>query len=94
MFKMVKRIIGIILIIAIIFIALALWRGGEPFKWFGKKSENAGKIIREKSKAVGEEADRIKEKKEHIKEVTEQVTKGVGKAGEKIKNIGSKDDEK
>jgi len=87
MFKLIKRLIGIIIIAAIIFLALALWQGGKPFRWFGKKSEQAGEIVREKSEEAGKEADDIKKKTENMKGTTKKVTKGIKNTGEKIKDI-------
>lgn len=87
MFKLIKRIICILLIVGVVFIAISLWQGGEPFRWFGKKSEKAGEVIKEKSEAISEDADRIKEKTEQIMDVTKKATKGIEKTGEKIKGI-------
>ena len=94
MFKLIKRLIGVIIIAAIVFIALSLWKGGNPFRWFGEKSEQAGEIVKEKSKAIGEEADRIKEKTKDIKDTTRKVTEGIKKTGEKIKDISGSKTEK
>lgn len=91
MFKLIKRLIGVIIIAAIVFIALSLWQGGKPFRWFGKKSEQAGGIVKEKSEEIGKEADKIKKKTEDMKDTTKKVTEGIKNTGEKIKDIaGSK----
>jgi predicted nucleic acid-binding Zn-ribbon protein len=90
-FRLIKRLIGLIIIAAIVFIALSLWQGGNPFRWFGKKSERAGEVIKKKSEEVGEEADKIKKKTDGIKSTTKKVSEGIKKTGEKIKEItGSK----
>ncbi len=82
MFKLLKRLICIVVIALIIFFGLALWEGGEKFRWFGRKSEKAGRIIKKESESVGEKADKIKE--------------GVGKVEKGIKKLkgDSKTDEK
>ncbi len=93
MFKLIGRVIGIIIILAIIFIAISLWHGGEPFRWLGKKSEQAGEVIKEKSDVIGEEADRIKEKTGDIKDKTKEVADGIVKTKDAIKDLaGSKSD--
>jgi|GEM_PF-729637 hypothetical protein len=91
MFKLIKRLIGLIIIAAIVFLALSLWQGGNPFRWFGKKSEQAGEVIKKESEVVGEKADKIKKKTDDIKGTTKKVGEGIKKTGEKIKEFtGSK----
>ena len=93
MFKMLIRLIGIIIIAAIVFLSLSLWQGGKPFRWFGKKSGQAGEILKEKSQEVGEQADKLKEKTEDIRDTTKKVGDGIRRTGEKIRDIaGSKAD--
>jgi hypothetical protein len=87
LFKLIRRLIGIILIAAIAFLALSLWQGGKPFRWFGKQSEQAGEIVRQKSEEAGEKADTIKKRTEDMKETTKKVTGGIKKTGEKIRDI-------
>lgn len=83
MFKLIKRVICILLIVGVVFIALSLWQGGRPFRWFGKKSEKAGEVIKEKSEEIGKEADRIKEKIERIKDAKKRLTEGIKKQEKK-----------
>ena len=88
---MIRRLIGIIIIAALIFLALSMWQGGKPFRWFGKKSEQAGEVIKQKSEEVGEEADKLKKRTEDIKSTTKKVGEGIKKTEEKIRDItGSK----
>jgi hypothetical protein len=88
---MIRRLIGIIIIAALIFLALSLWQGGKPFRWFGKKSEQAGEVIKQKSEEVGDEADKLKKRTEDIKSTTKKVGEGIRKTEEKIRDItGSK----
>lgn len=87
MFKLVRRLIGIVILAAIVFLALSLWQGGKPFRWFGQKSEQAGEVLKKKSEEVGEEAEKIKRKTEDMKETTKKVGEGIRKTGEKIKDI-------
>ena len=91
MFRLIKRLIGIIVIAAIVFLALSLWQGGGPFRWFGKKSERAAEVIKKKSEQVGDEADKIRRKSGNIERTTKKVGEGIKRTGEKIKEItGSK----
>ncbi len=93
MFKLIRRLIGFIIIAAIVFLILALWQGGNPFRWFGKKSERAGEIVKQRSEEAAEKADKIKKKTDDIKGATKKVGEGIKKTGEKIKEItGSKTD--
>jgi len=87
MFKMIRRIIALALIAGIVFLALSLWKGGDPFRWFGKQSEKAGEIIRDKSEDIGKEADRIKEQSGDMKEATEKVKHGIENTGKIVKEI-------
>jgi len=94
MFKLIRRLIGIAILAAIVFLALSLWQGGKPFRWFGQKSEQAGEVLKNKSEEVGEEADKIKRKTEDMKETTKKVGEGIRKTGEKIKDITGTKNEK
>jgi hypothetical protein len=91
MFRLIKQLIGLIILAAIVFLALSLWQGGSPFRWFGNKSEWAGEVIKKKSQEVGDEADKIKRKTGDFKDTTKKVGEGIKKTGEKIEEItGSK----
>ena len=93
MFRLIKLLIGIIIISAIIFLALSFWLGGAPFRWLGQKSEQAGEIVKEKSEEMGKEADKIKQRTDTVRDTTKKVTDGIKKTGEKIKEFtGSKTD--
>lgn len=94
MIKLMVRLVGLLIIGGIIFLALSLWQGGKPFRWFGEKTEQAGEIIKEKSAEMGNEADKIKEKAENVKGTARKVADGVKKAGDKVKNIAGTNDKK
>jgi hypothetical protein len=94
MIKFIVRLIGLIMLGGIIFLALSFWQGGKPFRWFGEKTEQAGEVIKEKSKEVGNEADKIKEKTEYVKSTTKKIKEGIRQTGDKIKNIAGSKDEK
>lgn len=93
MIKMIFKLIGLFLLALVIFLALSLWKGGDPFRWFGYKSEQAGEILKEKSEDLGKEADRIKKRTDSVRDTTKKVTDGIRKTGDKVKDFtGSKTD--
>lgn len=65
-----KTILAGIILIAII-IALTVWKGGEPFRWAGDKTEKIGRLIgkfgdlidgiKEGKKKAGETLDKFKD---------------------------------
>lgn len=87
MFKLIKQLIGLTIIAGLIFLALSLWKGGKPFRWFGEKSEIAGEVIKKKSEEIGKEADDIKKKTDNVQSTTKKVADSVKKAGEKVKEV-------
>jgi hypothetical protein len=93
MFKLMKRLIFIAFILTVVLLALSLWQGGTPFRWFGEKSEQAGIIMKETSEELGNEADKIKKKTDAIQKSTREVSEGLKKTGEKVRELaGSKDE--
>lgn len=80
MFKLLRRLICILILAAIAFVVISVLSGGEKFRWFGKNVE-------QRSEKVGEEADKLKEK-------SDKVLKGIEKAKEKVKGFIGKKDEK
>lgn len=75
MFKLIRRVICIAVILAIITMGLAFWRGGERLLWFGKKAEETGKAVREKTEEFVKEADKTKKEAEDIKKRIEEITR-------------------
>ena len=45
MFKLISKILSFIIFIILVVVALAVWKGGEPFRWLGRKTAEAGRII-------------------------------------------------
>lgn len=45
MFKLIFRIIVTAIILIVLTLFLAFWKGGEGFRWIGEKIESAGKAI-------------------------------------------------
>jgi hypothetical protein len=87
MFKLLRRLIALALLAGIVFLALSLWKGGDPFRWFGKQSEKAGEVIRDRSEDIGKEADRIKKQSGDLKEATEKVKNGIQETGKIMKDV-------
>jgi methyl-accepting chemotaxis protein len=87
MFKLVTRLMGIVVVAGLILLALSMWEGGQPFRWIGIKSQQAGEAIRKRSEELGEAADKIRKKAGSVRNVTERVTEGIEEAGTKIENI-------
>ena len=94
MIRLIFRLIGLIIIGGILFLALSLWQGGKPFRWFGQKTEQAGEIIKEKSKKLGDEADKLKETTDSMKKTSNKIREGIRKTGDKIKDVAGSKDEK
>ncbi|MEW6409035.1 MAG: hypothetical protein AB1488_02845 [Nitrospirota bacterium] len=65
------------LIAIIIFVTVVLWGGGERIRWLGEKSEEAGKVIKEKSEELGDKADTIKQEIEEKKEKVEKTVRKI-----------------
>lgn len=87
MFKLIRRLIALALLAGIVFLALSLWKGGDPFRWVGKQSEKAGEVIRDRSEDIGKEADRIKKQSGDLQEATEKVKNGIQETGKIMKDV-------
>ncbi|GBE37151.1 hypothetical protein BMS3Bbin07_01310 [bacterium BMS3Bbin07] len=73
MFKLIRRFICLAIIAVVAFMVIAILKGGEPFRWFGQKSEEAGQLIQEKSDELAEKADNIQSTKQKLKEQTKKA---------------------
>lgn len=98
MFKLFRMFIYLVIIAGVI-IAFILWNGGDKIRWLGKKSEDIGRTIKEKSEYTGDKSDRLKEKIEEKKEAIEDKIKtvvekaeehGIIKREEKLENRSKK----
>jgi Sec-independent protein translocase protein TatA len=79
MFRLVRRIICLLVTALIVFFVIALWCGGEKFRWFGEKT---GGAIRESSEKLGNKADEIRETRD---EVADKIKKLTGDKAEPVK---------
>ncbi|MEW6117345.1 MAG: hypothetical protein AB1553_10650 [Nitrospirota bacterium] len=82
MCTLIKRILCISVIGVIAFLVIALWSGGEKFRWFGEKT---GGAIRKSSEELGEKADAIKETKDTA---TEKIKKWTGTKDDEPEETG------
>ncbi len=81
MIKMLMRLVFLAIVVGFIFIGLAIYSGGERFRWLGKRAAEQGE-------KVGEKADKIKQ-------VSDKIIKGIGQTAEKVKEFtGSKESKK
>jgi len=69
MFKAIFRIITLTTFSVILIIALAFWKGGEPFIWLGKKTIVIGRTLIEFGYAI----DELKGKKKRIEKTYKEL---------------------
>ncbi len=81
MLKLIKYLIYLCIIAGII-IAFVMWNGGDKIRWFGRKSEEIGHTVKEKSEAVGKKSDNLEEGLSDKKEFIEEKVKAVVKKAE------------
>jgi hypothetical protein len=69
MFKFIFRTITTVLFLVVLTVVLAVWKGGEPFRWIGKKTEAVGRSIIQ----FGEFIDELREGGKKTQEAFEQL---------------------
>ncbi|HDZ62658.1 MAG TPA: hypothetical protein ENH40_05895 [Nitrospirae bacterium] len=70
MFKLLFKLIGSVILVIAIIVGVAVWKGGEPFRWVGDGTIIIGEAIKE----VGNTIDEIKQ----------GITQGQKQAAKKI----------
>ncbi len=85
MFKLISRIISLIMFLIIVIAALAFWKGGEPFRVLGEGMVIAGEEIqifgnlidemKEGGEKVGEQLKEMKETLDTLKESPKEQEK-------------------
>ncbi|MBI5196296.1 MAG: hypothetical protein HZA10_08240 [Nitrospirae bacterium] len=73
MFKLIFRIIAVFVILIVAVIALAVWKGGDGFRWIGRKTESAGRAVEK----LGDMVDGIKEGKERAGKALKGIKEGM-----------------
>jgi len=81
MFKMIFRIIFIIVFVIFLSIGIAVWKGGEPFRWLGEKTVTTGKIIQR----FGDYIDDVKAGGHKIKKTYEEIKETISPEKEENK---------
>jgi Sec-independent protein translocase protein TatA len=76
---LIRKLIFWPIILVILILAILLWSGGDKLRWFGQKTEETGKTIREKA----EDLDRLKKGIEQKKETVNKTLQGVVDTAEK-----------
>jgi cell shape-determining protein MreC len=57
MFKLIFKLISFLILSVIFLVFLAFWKGGEPFRWTGEKTEKIGKLVQ----TIGNKIDELKQ---------------------------------
>jgi methyl-accepting chemotaxis protein len=97
MIKNVRRLILLLVILAVAFFVLSIESGGKRLRWLGdffrKTTYEAGEtadLIKESSdnvrKTAKETADSVKKTGDQIKDTSEKVSRTVKRTGDKIKD--------
>lgn len=73
MFRFIFRTITLTIFTIILIAGIAVWKGGEPFRWLGKKTEDVGKMIIE----FGDIVDELKGKKQKVEKTYKELKEGV-----------------
>ncbi|MBF0565299.1 MAG: hypothetical protein HQK89_08655 [Nitrospirae bacterium] len=67
MFKLIRRIIFLAILLVIAFVVIAIYYGGDKFRWLGDKAEKAGHSLKDISKTAAKDADEMKRNKDYFK---------------------------
>ncbi|RJQ18481.1 MAG: hypothetical protein C4560_07340 [Nitrospiraceae bacterium] len=84
MFRFLFRTILFIVLVVFLSAALAVWKGGEPFRWLGGKTVNAGRGIEK----FGDYVDDLKKGGRQIKKTYESIKDAVTSENEKAAGKG------
>ncbi|HXX58066.1 MAG TPA: hypothetical protein VEI96_08715 [Thermodesulfovibrionales bacterium] len=79
MFKLISRLVFLVILVLVAFIVLSIYSGGEKIRWFGREVEH-------ESRRLGETADKIKEK-------SDKITKGMKTTREKVDDLTGRKNE-
>ncbi len=71
MTKLIFRVTSTILILIILTVVLAFWKGGAPFRWVGEKTVAAGETIIHFGDIVDELKEGAKKAQETLKQLKE-----------------------
>jgi len=65
MFRLVFRITALLSILMVLLIGVAIWKGGEPFRWLGRKTVAIGREMTD----LGDMIDSLKGKKRRVEKI-------------------------
>ena len=68
-FKLIRKTISLIILIIILLVAIAIWKGGEGFRWIGKKTEQIGRSV----ERFGDKVDEIRSNKQKAEKTIKQL---------------------
>jgi len=94
MFKIIFRTITIIVFLVILIAALAVWQGGKPFRWLGKKTESVGTAIVQFGDMIDDLKGKKNEVKKTYKEMKETLSEGKEALTKEYKGKGNGTDTK
>lgn len=69
MFKLIFRTVIIIVFVTFVSMGLAVWKGGEPFRWIGEKAINTGRTIQR----FGDYIDGVRNRSQQIKKTYDAI---------------------
>ncbi len=74
MFKMIFKGITLFFFIIFLVVSLAIWKGGEPFRWLGDGLVIMGKTITDFGDSVDEFIDGSIEVRDNVKKIKEVIS--------------------
>lgn len=74
MFKLIFKAMVIISFVAFLLVALAFWKGGEPFRIFGEGTLAVGKKIMEFGDFVDDITRGVKKKRKKIERIKDEIS--------------------
>jgi hypothetical protein len=83
MFKLIFKAMVIILFTVFLMVALAFWKGGEPFRIFGEGTLVVGQKIMEFGDFVDDLRKGVKKKRKKIEQIKDEIS-SKGETGNEI----------
>jgi len=81
MFKLIFRTVIILLFLMFVTVALAIWKGGEPFRYFGEGVRVVGKSIM----TFGDFVDEFKSGSKQMRKSYDKLKDAISPGGEEVK---------
>ena len=74
MFKLIFKGITLFFFILFLMVSLAIWKGGEPFRWLGDGLVIMGKTITDFGDTVDDFINGTKEVRDNVKKIKEAIS--------------------